>query len=241
MRLLFVRHGDPDYENDTLTEKGVREAELLADRLASEKMDYIYLSPLGRAQKTGKIVMERLNRTGKTFAWLREFAAFIAHPDSGKTHIIWDFMPSFMEKYPGLYSPMQWLDLPFIRNSDVPREYGAVCDGIDALLAEHGYRRKGTYYAAEKPNRDTLVFFCHFGATAVILSHLFNQSPVAMMQHLSAPTTSVTTVYTEEREEGIASFRCMSYGDISHLYIAKEPVSFSGRFCETFDDPTERH
>ena len=57
----------------------------------------------------------------------------------------------------------------------------------------------------------------------------------------SAPTTSVTTVYTEEREEGIASFRCMTYGDVSHLYAAKEPVSFSGRFCETFDDPTERH
>ena len=30
MRLLFISHGDPDYENDTLTEKGVREAECLA-------------------------------------------------------------------------------------------------------------------------------------------------------------------------------------------------------------------
>lgn len=30
MRLIFVRHGEPDYVNDTLTEKGWREAELLA-------------------------------------------------------------------------------------------------------------------------------------------------------------------------------------------------------------------
>ena len=26
MRIIFVRHGDPDYEHDTLTEKGHREA-----------------------------------------------------------------------------------------------------------------------------------------------------------------------------------------------------------------------
>lgn len=32
MRLLFIRHGDPDYVHDTLTEKGHREAALLAER-----------------------------------------------------------------------------------------------------------------------------------------------------------------------------------------------------------------
>ena len=33
MKLLFVRHGEPDYEHDSLTEKGDREASLLADML----------------------------------------------------------------------------------------------------------------------------------------------------------------------------------------------------------------
>ena len=35
MRLIFIRHGDPDYKNDGLTEKGMREAELIAKRVAS--------------------------------------------------------------------------------------------------------------------------------------------------------------------------------------------------------------
>ena len=74
-----------------------------------------------------------------------------------------------------------------------------------------------------------------------MLSHLFNMSPVALLQHYAAAPTSVTTVYTEEREEGIASFRCASYGDISHLYAAHEPPSFSARFCETFANQDERH
>ena len=35
MRILLIRHGDPDYVNDTLTEKGRREAALLAKRAVS--------------------------------------------------------------------------------------------------------------------------------------------------------------------------------------------------------------
>ena len=33
MKLLIVRHGDPDYTIDSLTEKGWREAEFLSERL----------------------------------------------------------------------------------------------------------------------------------------------------------------------------------------------------------------
>lgn len=150
-------------------------------------------------------------------------------------------MPAFMRSYPQLYSAEGWQTPEFIRNSGVPRAYAAACAGLDALLAEHGYVREGNCYRAERPNRDTLAFFCHFGATGILLSHLFNMSPVALLQHYAAAPTSVTTVYTEEREEGIASFRCASYGDISHLYAAHEPPSFSARFCETFANQDERH
>ena len=38
MRLLIVRHGDPDYDHDSLTEKGFREAELLSEKLKKEKL-----------------------------------------------------------------------------------------------------------------------------------------------------------------------------------------------------------
>ena len=32
MKLLFIRHGDPDYTIDSLTEKGWKEAEFLSER-----------------------------------------------------------------------------------------------------------------------------------------------------------------------------------------------------------------
>ena len=55
MRLIIVRHGDPDYERDSLTEKGWREAAFLADRISRLDVKDFYVSPLGRARDTAGI------------------------------------------------------------------------------------------------------------------------------------------------------------------------------------------
>ena len=52
MRLLLVRHGDPNYELDCLTELGHRQAKIVAKRLMEEGIQKIYCSPQGRAQQT---------------------------------------------------------------------------------------------------------------------------------------------------------------------------------------------
>ena len=77
MRLLFIRHGDPDYVHDTLTEKGHREAALLAERAEALQLGKCFVSPLGRAQATAGYSMKKLGRTAKTLGWLQEFPARI--------------------------------------------------------------------------------------------------------------------------------------------------------------------
>ena len=43
MRLIFIRHAEPDYSIDSLTEKGWREAKLLAERTKRWKGDeFVY-------------------------------------------------------------------------------------------------------------------------------------------------------------------------------------------------------
>ena len=81
MKILIIRHGDPDYEHDSLTSKGWREANLLADRLCKIDIKDFYVSPLGRAKATASCTLERLNRTAKECQWLREFAPSIMRPD----------------------------------------------------------------------------------------------------------------------------------------------------------------
>lgn len=60
MRILFVRHGEPDYKNDCLTETGKLQAQAAARRLEHEGISEIYASPMGRARETAGYTADRL-------------------------------------------------------------------------------------------------------------------------------------------------------------------------------------
>lgn len=242
MKILIIRHGDPDYSVDGLTPKGQREAQLLSERLLrDEKITAAYCSTMGRAKLTAKPTLEKMGLTCEYHDWLREFTyPLVKLPYLENDAICWDLLPEFMDRHPRLYDRCGWLEVDFIKNSDVPAAYKNVCDEFDRVLAKHGYVRDGLKYRVEKPNHDTIAFFCHFGLGGVLASHLMNQSPMAILNNGFFPPSSVSTFYTEERKEGIAAFRFAGLGDVSHLYPAGEEASFSGRFCECFTDDT-RH
>ena len=61
-------------------------------------------------------------------------------------------------------------------------------------------------------------------------------SPTVMWHSFFMPTSSVTTLITEERVKGEVFFKCMQVGDTSHLYAGGEPVSHSGLFAECYGD-----
>lgn len=241
MKLLIVRHGDPDYERDSLTEKGWKEAELLAERLGALDVRDYYVSPLGRAKATASLTLERAGREATECPWLREFKVDIRRPDvKGKKTYAWDWLPQDWTKHPEFFQPGEWHRQEAFAAARVKEEYDRVTAGLDALLARHGYVREGALYRAVRGNNDTIVLFCHFGVQCVLLSHLLNASPMVLWQGFCAAPSSVTTVATEERRRGVASFRVLSFGDVSHLYAAGEPPAFAGRFCESFGNPGER-
>ena len=242
MKILIVRHGEPNYAIDGLTEKGKREAELLADRLCRENISKLYCSPLGRARLTAEPTAKRLGIEAEIKPWLREFdAATVKLPYLDHEECCWDILPEYINGLDNIYHPTKWLNEEFIRESDIPTEYAKVCHSLDTLLASHGYERDGYNYKAIAPNHDTVVIVCHFGLTAVLLSHLLNCSPYSIWQHVCTAPTAVTTLYSEERIEGKALFRAASIGDVSHLYKGDEEPSFAARFCECFTDDTRHH
>ena len=242
MRILIIRHGDPDYANDTLTEKGRKEAALLAQKLGKEKIEYLYSSPLGRAKDTCAYVANALGKSDEVVVkdWLREFNHSLVLPSGRERNIPWDMYPDEWVDTPQMYDYKAWHQQEFYRAANIDKAYKNVTDGLDELIAAHGYTREGNVYRATNPNRDTVALFCHFGVEAVLLSRLCDISPVQLWHHFVALPTSVTTLYTEERKEGVAVFRCTGFGDCGHLYAGGEKESFSARFCETFDSD-ERH
>ena len=242
MKLLIVRHGDPDYTIDSLTEKGWKEAEYLSEKLSRMKLDYFYVSPLGRAKDTASCTLKKMNRTAVECEWLREFDVFIDRPDvTDRKIILWDWLPQDWTQDERFFRYDRWFENERMVAADAKGYYDHVTGKFDELLAKHGYVRDGHYYRAEKANEDTLVFFCHFGLECVLLSHLLNVSPMVLWHGMCAAPSSVTTVNTEERREGIASFRVSSFGDISHLYVHNELPAFAARFCEAYDNKEQRH
>lgn len=241
MKLLIVRHGDPDYSIDSLTETGWHEAELLSRRLQKLDVKAFYVSPLGRARDTALLTLKAMGREAEVCPWLREFAVGVRKPYEEYTGCVWDWLPGVWTAEPRFYDYEQWSQVELFREAKVPEELAWVTGGLDELLAKHGYVRDGNLYRVEKANEDTIVFFCHFGVECVLLSHLLHISPMVLWHGTCAAPTSVTTLVTEERREGIACFRMTCFGDTAHLYVAERQPSFAARFCETFDNQQQRH
>lgn len=258
MRLLMIRHGDPDYEHDCLTERGNTEAELLAQWLKrEEKIDRFFVSPLGRAQETARHTTSLLNRKAVTLDWLQEFPALVdvngseylqrsfgdlRRDENGSflPHYIWDMKPAYKNGHEEFYSRDGWRDSILAEHSNMKECWETMCSGLDALLSSFGYERDGDIYRVRESNHLTIALFCHFGVTAAMLSYLWGVSPVVLWHSTVSAPTSVTELVTEEREEGIAIFRMTKFGSITHLQNAGQEPSFAARFCETFQDDT-RH
>lgn len=236
MKIIFIRHGDPDYVNDTLTEKGKREAELLSERVRKWEVKDFYCSPLGRAKDTAAYSLQKMGREAKVYDWLREFYYPVKDPVTGNDRIAWDFMPEYWTEQPLLYDKDHWTEAEVMQTgSELLQAHKDVCEGIDEILKEHGYERERNYYRVTQANEDTIVFFCHLGVSFVMLSHLLGiAAPVLWQQFFVAPT-AVTMLCSEERIKGKAAFRVKYFGDTSHLLAGEEEPSNSGFFQEIYE------
>lgn len=238
MRIIIVRHGDPNYAIDSLTSKGKSEAKLLSKKLTKIEVKDFYCSPLGRAKKTASYTLKPLHRKAEILPWLREFCGKVKYPD-GREEICWDRMPLEWTSDPIHYTD-KWFESELMRSFNAKEEFDKVAVGLDSLLKKHGYIHDGKIFRVEKGNHDTIVLFCHFGVEAVMLAHLFGTTPMIYWHNFVALPSSVTEIVTEEREKGIASFRLTCFGDTGHLFKGNEDPAFAARFCECYEDDT-RH
>ena len=127
-----------------------------------------------------------------------------------------------------------------MRTGPVYEEALRVYNGIDEILKKHGYERDGNIYRAVYPNQDTIVLFCHFGVTCVILAicsvfHLFCCGMVLRRSYIVN-----NPGYGGEKKRN-SVFPCkLLWRHISSV-CRGEPPAFSGRYCEIYDNMDERH
>ena len=236
MKLIFIRHAEPDYTIDSLTEKGWREAEILSHRVAKWDIKDIYCSPLGRAKDTASFSLKALGREAEICDWLQEFYYRINDELTGEETIAWDFYPRYFAPRDDLHDKDKWAYSEIMKTGEIAVHAEEVYKGFDALLEKHGYKRNDrNFYDVTEHNDDNIVFFCHFGVTALLIGHLTGIAAPALWQGMMMAPTSITVLGSEERIPGEASFRVQTFADSRHLVEAGEPISSQGYFAEIFE------
>ncbi len=227
MKLFIIRHGDPDYSIDSLTERGRREAVLLRDRLLREGITRVYCSPLGRAQATAAPFLESSGLNCDTRDWLREFPYGITLPyktygiaDSDRRSCPWDVDPRYFAMFEReLCDPVRWREHGMYKNDAIGRHCDHVIAELDKLIAENGYIRRGiTYDIAEGCDTDAnIAIFCHMGLGMLLLSHFAGITPPHAWQFFRMMPTSVSTVLFTNISPRSAQTKIFMVGDTSHL------------------------
>ena len=174
MRILFIRHGDPDYSIDGLTERGHRQAAATAERLSDAGIDRIVSSTCGRAWLTAEYTAKHLGLPIEPAEFMREISwgsrdgSEIAH-NGNPWYVTGDAIAA---QVPLMGDPEQYA---CFNNNRVLDSAAALGDGLDAWLAECGYHREGAYYRVDEDAFDgTVAIFCHNGASVAAISRLMN-------------------------------------------------------------------
>ena len=202
MRIIFVRHGHPNYEDDCLTPLGRLQAAAAAERVRNEKIDRIYSSTRGRAYQTAEYAANLLGlpitkvEYMQEISWCGDDAVFSrGQPWSCSTDIlckqgIKELAEDVWRSHEYFVSPLQ----ESVQES---------VEGFDALLAEFGYIRSGDVYRCENPSHETIAIYSHAGSSSAVMSHLINMSFPHFCVTCGPDFTSVT-VFNMVEYDGVA-------------------------------------
>lgn len=219
MHLYLIRHADPDYERDTLTEQGFREAAALARRLETLGVTSLYSSTAPRALLTAQALTALRPLEVQRRTWLLEPAHLRVQQD-GREYSLWDTFGETIRAGDSLPTQETWLQRAPFDTPEVRAMWSEFRRCADELLASHGYVREGGRYRIARRNRERVAVVCHNGTILLWLAHLL-ELPLSLVYcgFYSWPA-SVTTVYMEEHSETWAAPRVLQIADVSHLAIA---------------------
>ena len=219
MRIVFVRHGDPDYANDCLTPLGVPHAKAAAERLREEGIERIFSSPQGRAVQTAQTTADALGLGVETLDFMHE----IAWGSADGTPVFADGHPwkiaDELVKTGWDLTDRSWPEHPFYRNNRALEAVRTVEKGTDCWLASLGYVREGSAYRCVRENdaQFTVALFSHGGSSSAALGRILNLPFPYMCAAFHMPFTGITVIRLD-RHPGSLCAPCLELtGDGRHI------------------------
>jgi probable phosphoglycerate mutase len=229
MYLYIIRHGEPHYPTDSLTENGKIQADALANRFALHGFDAIYSSPMGRAKQTAEPTCSRLQMDYVIEDWMSEGALWeqFAVPDAeGKRE--WVFAVPNAQLLEQSESLDNWQTHPVYTQCGTALEgYQRIKDASDEFLSRLGYTRDGKVYRVTAPTKKRVAAFCHHGFGITWLSHLLSIPLHLFWASFNIVHTGVTVLDFGGGKSGVTAPQCVCLSDISHIYKENAPLSAS--------------
>jgi len=243
MLLFYVRHGEPTYDPDCLTENGVRQAEAVARRLARYGLDRIYASSSTRAQQTARPAAELTRREVVTLDWCHEDYAKAemmletegdptGNSPSGGGKMRWCFyipkIVSMMNSPEVLSLGDRWYDYPGFPPNRFREGVLRVDRELDAWLEGLGYKhdRKRKCFLPIAPNEERVALFAHHGFGMLFFSSLLDIPYPLFATRFDQSFTGLSVVHFYE-EDGLVFPRMLELSCDAHLYRDDLPTEYN--------------
>jgi probable phosphoglycerate mutase len=246
MRIIFVRHGEPDYANDSLTENGILQAKCTAERLHNENIQAIYSSPNGRAQLTASFTAKDHNLDVKVLDYMREIdwgdvepAGKSASTDATETTKTaqpqklpldghpWSLAYMLLTEHPEYIGSNNWDKHHYFADNRCTSYFGKIPQGLDELLAGYGLIRKNGFYYCQEENNSTIAIFAHGGSGSILFSHLLNLPFPTVLTVMPYGVCSVSVIDFSGYKGEMIIPRLELFNDMAHLEnISQEKMYF---------------
>lgn len=238
MILYIIRHADPDYQNDTITELGHKQAKALSENMKKRGVDRIFSSPQGRALATMKYTADAFNLDYEVKDWAREVwpEMFIQKKTKwGEGMGAFDYPGEFYFGRDFTDDLTKWSDDSLFDGSQAKKRFEFVQQQSDIFFEELGYKRDVTakssnMYKCIRPNNEKIAMFCHAGFGSTWLSQLLNIPTPLVWTGMFMFPSSVTTILFEQRSDEWAVPRMIELSDVSHLRDNNIEISRKGLY-----------
>jgi len=190
MRILFIRHAEPNYENDTITAHGEKQAKLLSKYLKNIKIDEIYSSPLGRAQKTASYTAKNKKINPIIIDWAKETNG---QYEEGK--FAWSQSAVNNFNNPNVISYSNWQKHVEYGSHMFPIVKDTYKDFL-VFLENFGLIKQDFIFKVDisKFSEKTIVIFCHEGFIKTLLSSVLNWPLPVLYSHVNISHASLTDI-----------------------------------------------
>lgn len=230
MLFFYVRHGDPIYAPDSLTELGQRQADSVAKRLSQYGIDRVYSSTSNRAILTAKpccelnkLEMELVDFANEAHAW----KDFTIERNGNRNWIFFDSEIKNLFSDPCVLSlGYDWYKHPSL--TSYQNGFHRILEESSEFFKTLGYEHiKNTgKYKVTKSNDVRVALFAHQGFGLAFLSAVLDIPYPIVANHFDMCHTGVTVIHFREID-GYAIPKVLTLSSDSHLYRDGLPTKYN--------------